>query len=59
MGGINFGYGKTYCDHFKCKFKSCEKHISQVKKHEGYLNIASFSGVCRKYITWLVQEMER
>ena len=49
----------TYCTNTDCPYDDCYKHFSKVKevKEKGvdnYVNLADFSGVCRKYISYLV-----
>ena len=54
-------YDITFCCNKKCPFKDCERHLSQVKQPapKGYISVANFDGVCRRYIGWLVNEVEK
>lgn len=53
----------TYCVNSQCPFKDCERHLSKVSEAciqgRGYVSVASFDGVCRRYISHLVDEIER
>lgn len=52
----------TYCTNTDCPFKDCErywKHIKELAKQgEKYVSLADFSGVCREYISYLLNELE-
>lgn len=52
-------YDRTYCDNKECPFKDCFRHISNRPKLYKYLSIADYSGTCRRYITWLVNEVQK
>lgn len=49
----------TYCTNTDCPFKDCErywKHIKELAKQgEKYVSLADFSGVCREYISYLLE----
>ena len=50
----------TYCINRDCPFKDCERHLNKIRA-EGrtgteYISVASFDGVCRRYISHLVDE---
>ena len=48
----------VYCRNNQCPFKDCDKHISKAKNlYEVY--IADFDGVCRRYIGWLLKEVDK
>lgn len=50
----------TYCVNSACPYGDCYKHLTKVKDIEdknGHVNIADFSGVCRRYISYLVEEL--
>lgn len=53
----------TYCIARDCPFKKCERHPSKIRKATkngtGYVSIANYTGVCRKYITHILNEVER
>lgn len=53
----------TYCINNNCPFKKCERHPSKISKAAlhgtGYVSVANFDGVCRKYIGYLVDELKR
>lgn len=53
----------TYCDNKDCPFKKCERHFSKIneaaRNGKGYVSVANYGGVCRKYISHLVDEVER
>ena len=53
----------TYCDNTDCPFTKCERHPSKINKAcrdgKGYVSVANYGGVCRKYIGHLVDEAER
>ncbi len=53
----------TYCDNKDCPFKKCERHFSKISNAcingKGYVSVANYGGVCRKYISYLVGEVER
>ena len=53
----------TYCDNKDCPFKKCERHPSKIAEAcingKGYVYVANYGGVCRKYISYLVDEVER
>ena len=50
----------TYCINSKCPFKKCERHSSKISKAcidgKGYVSVANFDGVCKKYKGHLVNE---
>lgn len=52
----------TYCDYAGCPIKSCERHPTKISKAcidgRGYVSVANYAGVCRKYISHLVTEIE-
>lgn len=45
----------TYCVNADCPFKDCDRHLRRVKKKKGTISVASFDGVCEKYIEYLVE----
>ena len=52
----------TYCINGQCPFKDCERHPSKISKAaiQGaeYVSVANFDGVCRRYISNLVDEQK-
>ena len=50
----------TYCTNTDCPFKKCERYFTKASEAaiqgKGYISIADFSGVCRDYIGYLVDE---
>ena len=50
----------TYCINNLCPFKECERHPSKISKAaikgKGDVSVANYDGVCRKYISYLVNE---
>ena len=53
----------TYCGNKDCPFEECERHPGKIaeaaRQGRGYVSVASFAGVCRKYIGYLVDEAAR
>ena len=47
----------TYCVNSDCPFKNCERHLSKNIKGKGYVSVANFDGVCRRYISYLADEI--
>ena len=51
----------TYCVNSACPFKDCERHSSKISdaciKGKGYVSVANFDGVCRRYISHIVDEI--
>lgn len=50
----------TYCTNVACPFNDCCKHpckLEEEKDVSKYVRIADFSGVCRRYIGYLVDEI--
>lgn len=47
---------KTYCINGNCPFKSCKKHLKHCRSKKRKVWVANYDGVCRKYISWLVDE---
>ncbi len=45
----------TYCINANCPFKDCERHLCQLKEENGLVSIAALDGVCRRYISYLVE----
>lgn len=52
----------TYCAS-DCPFKDCERHKSKASKAaiegRGYVSIADFAPVCRRYIDHVVEEVSK
>lgn len=53
----------TYCINTYCPFKDCERHLCKAEKAyeqgQRYISVASFDGVCRRYISLLVDEVAK
>lgn len=51
----------TYCVNSACPYEDCYKHLTKVneldKEKNETVRIADFSGVCRKYINYLIDEI--
>lgn len=49
----------TYCINARCPFKDCEKHLSKISDAcinvRGYVSVSNFDGVCKRYISYLVE----
>jgi hypothetical protein len=50
----------TYCVIMCCPFTDCERHPNELYKIEKgeYVSIADFGGVCRRYLEYLLEELE-
>ena len=48
---------KTYCINNNCPFTSCKKHLKHCRAKKRKIKIANYDGVCRRYISWLVDTM--
>lgn len=52
----------TYCINNECPFKKCERHPSKISKTErqgtGYVSVANYDSVCKKYIGHLANEVK-
>ncbi len=52
----------TYCINKQCPFKDCERHLSRISdaaiRGKGYVSVSNFDGVCRRYISYLVDLVE-
>lgn len=46
---------KTYCINNDCPFKDCDKHLSQSKIKKGIIKVANFDGVCKRYLSYLLE----
>lgn len=51
----------TYCDNADCPFTDCWRHLDTLKgeKESVIISISHFGGVCRKYISYLVEQASR
>ena len=47
----------TYCINRRCPFTDCKKHLSKCRG-TGKVTVANFYRVCRRYITWVLKEVE-
>ena len=54
-------YDITFCSYKDCPLTDCERHLINVKQPypKGYISISDFSGICRDYIGYLVDEIEK
>lgn len=50
---------KTYCMNKDCPFDDCDKHAIQLEGKEGKYTFANLYSVCRRYISWLVDEVKK
>ena len=50
---------KAYCINMNCPFHDCEKHMKQLEGKGGYYTFAGFDAICRRYISWLVSEVNK
>lgn len=52
----------TYCINNQCPFKECERHPSKISRAcidgKGYVSVANYDGVCRRYLSCLADENE-
>ena len=48
----------TYCINSECPFRDCEKHLTK-SRGKGKVYVANYYGVCRRYITWVLKEVEQ
>jgi hypothetical protein len=53
----------TYCINKNCPFEDCERHPNKINttyvNGKDYVSIANFDSVCRRYISHIVDEVER
>ena len=49
----------TYCINAKCPYTDCERHVSQLAGERGTFSFANFDGVCRKYICYIVDSIQK
>ena len=48
---------KTYCTHIECPYShDCGRSARLIAGKTGIYSFADFSGVCRKYIGYVVEE---
>lgn len=50
---------KVYCINGDCPFKSCKKHLAHCRAKKRKVWVASYDGVCKKYISYLVNKSWR
>lgn len=49
---------RRYCISPDCPYHSaCEKSINRLRGQEGWAVMADLSGVCRKYIGWVYEQV--
>lgn len=60
---MNPGSMVTYCSNASCPFEDCEHHLTRltsstwkplIRRDSRYVSIADYSGICRRYIGYLV-----
>lgn len=53
----------TYCINASCPFKDCDRHSSKIEEAaingKGYVSVANYDGVCRRYISYPADEAKR
>lgn len=49
---------RTYCDNTSCPFKDCDRHCSHIKVSTP-VSVASFGADCRRYIDYVVRELQK
>lgn len=47
----------TFCTNKDCPFKDCERHNKHLKGVYGLASVADFSGTCRRYISYVVDDV--
>lgn len=47
---------KLYCINYKCPRKKCKHHMTHIPKKQELALVANLDGVCKYYITHLVNE---
>lgn len=54
-------YDVTYCSNNDCPFKDCFRHQEKLKALDpkGWVSIANYAGICKRYLTWLVEDVKR
>ena len=54
-------FGITYCTNAACQFTDCERHWQRIKDEtsSGKISVADFGGVCRRYLSGLLDEIEQ
>ena len=45
----------TYCVNEKCPFTDCKRHLINLKSQDGMVSFAALDGVCRRYISHLME----
>lgn len=49
----------TYCINSECPFKDCKNHVKHVHKNQKYVMVSNMDGVCRKYLSYLLDEVTK
>lgn len=56
-------YSSEYCDCYECPFKECVRHLSHLekesKKKNKYVTLVNFASVCRAYLSYVLEEVEK
>lgn len=50
----------SFCSAAECKRTDCERHLRNLKKElspTGYVTVSDLAGVCRQYISDVVEEV--
>ena len=47
----------TYCINSGCPFKDCKNHVKHAPKNQKYITVSNMDGVCRKYLSYLLDEV--
>jgi len=48
---------KKYCDNMNCPLE-CTKHPKHIPKDQKEAILVNWSGVCRRYISWLLSDLK-
>lgn len=49
---------RTFCINDDCPFTDCDRHYKHVEGVNCLVSLADFSGTCRRYISWIVDEVK-
>lgn len=52
---------KIYCVNEKCPYKDCNRSILTLKDYPDKrktVNTANLGGICRRYVYWVIKELE-
>ncbi len=50
----------TYCVNRRCPFEDCDRHLANIEHlpPETVISVAPLDGTCRRYLEFLVEEIE-